>query len=169
MAQASPSIFNKRATERLRSPDDLDKYVQVTNPSVWAVLGACVALLLGLLAWGIFGTVSTNVASTGVARDGRVLCYLPADDATRVHEGDDAYVSGVPMRLATLSAIPLSRDEARQALDSDYLVSTLLVDDWAYQVTLEGDTSTLPEGVPLDVSITTERIAPISLILGGKR
>lgn len=77
MAQASPSIFNKRATERLRSPDDLEKYVQVTNPSVWVVLGACIALLAGLLAWGIFGTVSTNVSAQGGAgrRSGGVLPF----------------------------------------------------------------------------------------------
>ena len=58
-------------------------------------------------------------------------------------------------------------DEAGKILASDYLVSTLVSGDWANQVTFDGDTTGLADGVPLRVSITTERIAPISLILGG--
>lgn len=167
MAQASRSIFNKRATEKLRSPDDLEKYVQVTNPSVWVVLAACVALLVGLLSWGIFGSVTTSVTSTGVVVDGQAMCFLPAEGAARVHVGDAASVGGTTMRLAELSTVPLSREEAKEVLESDYLVATLLGADWGYQVTFEGDASALPDGVPLAVSITTERIAPMSLILGG--
>lgn len=168
MAQASPSIFNKNATERLRSPDDLDKYVQVTNPSVWVIMAACIAFLTGLLAWGVFGTVSTNVTSTGVVENGRVTCFVPADEAMKLHVGDTANVDGTNVELAAISAVPLSRDEASKLLESDYLAATLFTSDWCYQVTFEGDASTLPEGVPLTVSITTERVAPISLMLGGE-
>ena len=32
MAEQTRTIFNQRAAEKLRSPDDLDKYVRVTNP-----------------------------------------------------------------------------------------------------------------------------------------
>lgn len=167
MAQASPSIFNKRATEQLRSPDDLDKYVQVTNPSVWVVLAACVALLAGLLAWGVFGTVSTNVASMGVVAGGRTMCFLSAEDAAHVRVGDTAVMGGVTLEISEISEVPLSRDEAAEFLESDYLVATLLGDGWAYQVTFLGDNAQLAEGVPLPVSITTERVAPISLVLGG--
>ena len=69
MADAKTSIFNKRATEKLRSPDDLDKYVRVTSPSVWVILAACIILIVGLLAWGLFGAVTTNVQATGVVFD----------------------------------------------------------------------------------------------------
>ena len=169
MAQASPSIFNKRATERLRSPDDLEKYVQVTNPSVWVVLGACIALLAGLLAWGIFGTVSTNVSAQGVRVDDQVVCFLSVEDAARVHIGDAASVDGSPMKVSAVSVVPLSRDEAGAALSNDYLMATLFEGDWAYQVVFEGEAQELSMGVPLTVSITTERIAPISLVLGGDR
>ena len=167
MADVGSSIFNKRATEKLRSPDDLDRYVRVTNPSVWVVLAACAALLVGLLAWGVFGAVTTSVSTTGVVANGKAMCFLSADDTAKVKEGDAAYVSGVPMKVAGVSKVPLSRDEARDELGSDYLVSTLLSDDWEYQVSFDGDTSVLEQGVPLTVSITTERIAPISLILRG--
>ena len=168
MAQSIPSIFNQRATERLRSPDDLDKYVQVTNPSVWVVLAACVSLLVGLLSWGVFGSVNTNVAATGAVVDGRAVCFLAAEDAARVHVGDEVNVAGNMMEVSQISAIPLSREEARGLLDNDYLMATVFGGDWAYEVILSGDTSGLAFGVPIPMSITTERVAPISLVLGGK-
>ncbi|MBR0404858.1 MAG: hypothetical protein IJI68_06600 [Eggerthellaceae bacterium] len=167
MVDASSSIFNKNATQRLRSPDDLDKFVRVTNPNVWVVLAACLALLAGLLAWGVLGSVTTSVSSTGVSVGSNAMCFLTAEDAAKVHEGDDAFVGGEQMRVAKVAPIPVSRDEAGKILKSDYLVSTLMSGDWAYQVTFDGDTSELADGVPLTVSITVERIAPITLIFGS--
>lgn len=166
MADEPGSIFNRKAAEKLRSPDDLDRYVKVTNPSVWAVLAACAALLAGLLAWGVFGAVSTSVSATGVSVDGRAMCFLAADDAAKVHAGDDAYVGGAQMEVGSVAAVPLSRDEAHAELGNDYLTSSLVPGDWAYQVVFDGDAGGLAEGVPLAVSITTERVAPIALILG---
>lgn len=66
MAQPERSIFNEKAASKLRSPDDLDKYVRVTNPSMWAILVACIALLAGLFSWAFFGSVSASVGATGV-------------------------------------------------------------------------------------------------------
>ena len=165
MADASSSIFNKKATEKLRSPDDLDKYVRVTNPSVWVVLAACFCLIFALLAWGFFGAVTTNVAKTGVAIDGKVMCFLSSDEIAGVDPGDIGNVSGERMHVAEVSAVPVSPGEAKKILKDDYLVSALVSGDWAYVVTFEGDTSELSEGVPLKVNITTSRVSPISLIL----
>ena len=45
------SVFTKKATDKLRSPDDLDEYVRVTYPNVWIVLAACAILVIGLFAF----------------------------------------------------------------------------------------------------------------------
>ena len=71
------------------------------------------------------------------------------------------------MKVAGVSAVPLSRSEAREILMNDYLVNTLMQDDWAYCVSFDGDAAKLTQNVPLAVSITVERITPIRLILGG--
>ena len=170
MADVGASIFNKKATEKLRSPDDLDKYVRVTNPSVWVILIACVVLLAGLLMWGIFGTVSTNVSATGVYMHGEVVCFLDGEKASKVHLGDVANVSGEKMSVSSISSVPLSREEAKAHLDSDYLVSSLVAGDWAYYVQFEGDGSyDFRESTPLSITITTERVAPLSLVLGANK
>ena len=72
------------------------------------------------------------------------------------------------MQVAGVAAVPLSRGEAEEILNSEYLATTLVKDNWAYQVTFEGDVSNLATGVPLAVEITTSRVAPISLVLGGR-
>lgn len=167
MADMAKAIFNRKATEKLRSPDDLDKYVQVTNPSVWIVLVACIALLAGLLAWGIFGTVATSVTAAGVSVKGEAMCFLPAETVSKVQVGDVANVGGKLLTVESISDLPSSRDEIDALITSDYLVSTLVMDDWTYIVRFEGDTSGLKDGIPLSVNITTERMAPIELILGG--
>jgi hypothetical protein len=96
------------------------------------------------------------------------MCFLSAEDAAKVSVGDAASVGGVRTSVAEVTAVPLSRDEARERLGSDYLVSTLVKGDWAYLVTFEriDDDSNLAQGVPLSVDITTERVAPIRLLLG---
>ena len=167
MADAPTSIFNKRATEKLRNPDDLDKYLRVTNPSVWVVLVACIALLIGLLSWGVFGSVSTNVSTLGVVAKGQAMCFMSAEDVARVELGDVANFGGTTLRVSEVAAVPSSEFEVWELIESDYLVSVFVPDEWAYKVTFEGDISNLDELVPVSVSITTERVAPISLILGG--
>lgn len=167
MADLPRSIFNRNATAKLRSPDDLDKYVRVTNPSIWVILAACIALLAGLLSWGVFGSVTTSVSTTGVCVDGKAMCFLSAEDVSKVNEGDPALVDGVKVTVAEVASVPVSRGEASKVLVSDYLVSELVKGDWAYQVVFDGKTDELADKVPLTVIITTERIAPISLILGG--
>lgn len=168
MAEYESSIFNQKAAEKLRSPDDLNKYVRVTNPSVWVVLFAFSALIVGLLSWGVFGSVTTSVSATGVVVNGEAMCFLSAEDVVKVDEGDAVIVDGKPMTVSEIAAMPLSRGETDSILKSDFLVSSLVKGDWAYQVVFSGDSGSLASGVPLSVSITVERIAPINLIFGGE-
>lgn len=164
MADATDMVFNRKAVERLRNPDDLDKFVRVTNPSAWLVLAACFALLVGLLAWGMFGTVATNISTLGACIDGVPMCFLSADQASKVHVGDTANFGDRLLSVASISDVPASRNELSDLIKNDYLVSSLAQDDWAYIVRFEGDSSGLKSGVPISLSITIDQIAPMSLL-----
>jgi HlyD family secretion protein len=59
-------IFRKVALERLSSPEQLDQLVQVTDPRGWLSLTALTALILGALAWGIWGSVPTQAHGEGI-------------------------------------------------------------------------------------------------------
>lgn len=139
--------------------------MRVTNPSVWVVLAACAALLIGLLAWGVFGTVTTRVGTTSTCVNGQVVCFLSAEDASKINVGDVANVDGNLMEVASIDALPMSRAEVREIVGGDYLASTLTGADWSYAVYFDGEGDYgFAEGIPLPASITTERIAPITLI-----
>ena len=167
MADETSNIFTKKASDKLRSPDDLDEYVRVTNPSVWVVLAACAILMIGLFAWGFFGTASTSVGAQGTYVNGEVVCFLPAENASKVHVGDVANVDGQLMEVASISSVPVSRIEAREIVGSDFLTNTLVAGDWTYVVRFSGGGGhSFVEGIPLTIAITTEQIAPIDLIFG---
>ncbi|MBQ9057790.1 MAG: hypothetical protein IJ125_01240 [Atopobiaceae bacterium] len=167
MADAASSIFNKKAADKLRSADDLDRYVQVTNPGVWMVLIASVALLIGLFAWGVFGSVTTTINTMGVSVGDTTVCFLNAEEVSKIHIGDETRVGVKRLEVKSISAMPLSRAEAKEILGSDYLAETLVTENWEYFVTFTGETDGIDYGKPFDMSITVERVAPISLLLGG--
>ena len=170
MANETNEIFTKKAADKLRSPDDLDEYVRITNPSIWVVLGGCAVLLIGLFAWGFFGTAETRVGATGTCVKGEVFCFLPSDKVSSIHEGDIANVSGEQMKVASISTVPVSYAEARQLVGSDYLASTIVGDEWTYVVRFASDNKpNLAADIPLSINITTERIAPISLVFGNAK
>ena len=61
------SIFRQKSIDRVSSPEQLNDYIRVTTPTVWLVLLALVILLLGMLAWSVFGTVQ-GVDAHGTAQ-----------------------------------------------------------------------------------------------------
>lgn len=165
MAEAR-SIFNQQARNRLNSPDDLDKYVRVTTPSVWVVLVGILALLLGVLGWGVFGSVATSVQAKGLITSDKAMCFIAPEAASRVEAGDAVSIGGEVLRVDTVDSVPLSREEVKEVLGSEYLADTLVTGDWSYVVSLTGDTSKLETDMPLSATITVDQVSPISLILG---
>ena len=157
---------NKNATAP-QNVDDLEKSLQVTPPSAWIVLGAFTALMAGLLVWAVFGTVATTVHAKSVVVDGTVICLLSEEEAAITHAGDEAVIRGARFEVEYVTFVPVSRDEVKQEVKLDYLADALLEDSWGYAIFLTGDTSELPENVPLDTVITVERTSPISLVLGN--
>ena len=151
----------------MHSADELEKSVRVTPPSVWVALVAFAVLLAGLLAWALFGTIATRVPTTATVIKGRAMCFLSEKDVVKTHVGDQANVNGATLKVSEISTLPVSRTEASKVAPGDYLVDALMPGDWAYQVSFEGDTSKLPEGVPLSMEITVERLAPYRLLLRG--
>ena len=168
MARFNSNLFNKKAVEKLQSPEALDRYVRVARPGVWVILVACALLLGGLIVWGIFGTVYVNVNGTCVRMDDQVLCFLSEENTSHIRVGNDATVESAHLSVASISDNPLSYNEVKEIVQSDYLVSKLVGDEeWVYEVDLDGDdVSELKEGVSLSVSITTDHVSPFDLVFG---
>lgn len=161
-------LFNKASLERISSPEKLNDYIQVANPSIWMILGAVILLLAAVLVWGIFGSVSTSYTVKGVASGGEIVCYINANEGINLEEGMQASITGdmkgaVVGEISSVSATPLSYMEAAAGIESDYAVYTLNLADWNMKATVSAD-SDFTEGAIYSVSITTESIRPIDLV-----
>ena len=49
----SKDIFRKSSLDRMSSPEKLNDYIKVSNPSVWIILGAIAAILIAVIIWGV--------------------------------------------------------------------------------------------------------------------
>ena len=75
-APAEPSrIFRQAALDKLSSPEQLDELVTIAETRGWIAAAGLGLVLVVFLAWGFFGTVSTEVEADGilVRRGGRVV------------------------------------------------------------------------------------------------
>ena len=153
------------AASSVRSLDELDRVLKITTPGIWMVLLACFALLAGVLAWGMFGTVSEGVSASGIVEDGKLICILGPDEVKLIAEGDTAVIDGQTLIVEKIADIPVSREEALKLLGSEYLVSENMNGDWAWPVTLvPADGSGLSDGTVLNFEIITRRISPLSMV-----
>lgn len=159
--KTQPTIFNAKATERLRSPDDLDKIVQVPNPNKLVVLGAAAVLLAGLLIWGFLGTSAPNVVVKGAVISGTPMCFVDARSAETLSPGDEAFIGGKAVEVLYVSRLPFSSKEATELVDWPALAPVIVNEGWNYQVIFQGDAADLPERVPLSVQIFPDLKPPI--------
>ena len=76
-------IFRKKSLESLRSPEGLNEYLRVTNPAIWAVLGAVLLLLAALFLWSGFTSFESYVKGKANAQDGVLTILFDDENAER--------------------------------------------------------------------------------------
>lgn len=155
------SVFRQKSMERLTSPEQMNDYIRVSNPSVWMLLAAVIVLLIGVCVWGAFGHLDTVVQTGGVCEDGRLTVYLSESDFVKldgevilsVGEAEYAVVSDV-------AGMPILLDESTDP----YLLHLigLSVGDWAH--VLSAEAPDLKDGV-YTVSVIIERVRPLDFVL----
>ncbi len=69
------NLLREKSLKRVQSPEALNDYIRVTSPSVWLVLAALVLLLVGMLVWSVFGTVTVH-AEDGSTEEIHPISYV---------------------------------------------------------------------------------------------
>lgn len=95
---AENEIFRKTSLERISSPEKLNEYIKITNPSLIAILVAIFAILAACCSWIFSGNIPKYMDITGVAvtkSDGNqyIYSYVPISSAKRMSEGMEAQIS----------------------------------------------------------------------------
>lgn len=136
------SIFRKESIEKINSPGQLNRYIRVADPGVWLVLCAVLLLLLGVIVWGIFGSVETAVPAEVKLEAAAAVCYVDAEDAAQVQEGMEIRIGKNTGRI--VSTLEGAADENHGAFAAE----------------IEG----LEDG-SYEASVIIEKIAPVSFVI----
>ena len=156
------TIFRKARLDRISSPEQLHDYIKVSNPSIWIVLAAVLALLAALFAWGIWGSIPTTLTLTGDAKGGEVVCYLSGEDAAKITQGMAVSIGSTAGVVERVDSAPLSYAEAAAGYENDYTVHALSLSDWNTRIVVRAD---VPDGLQ-QLTIVSDAVAPISFLIG---
>jgi hypothetical protein len=160
-----PDLFRKESIQRISSPEQLDDYIHVSNPSVWIVIAAVIVLIAGAIVWMVTSTLETNIAAYAVKEeDGIFIAYISPDKATAIRPGAKVMLGGSAGSVKGVQAAPLSYTEARLLLPSDYAAYALGLGEWNVRVTLTSDAAVNAPGDIAPVTITTSSESPLNLI-----
>lgn len=98
MDERESGLFRKSTLERVTSPEQLNEYIKVTNPSlILMLIGLFVAVISGAI-WMFFGGIPETVSLNGVIieepnKPQEVCCYVPISTSKRLKEGMDVQIS----------------------------------------------------------------------------
>lgn len=151
------SIFRQKSIDKISSPEKLNDYVKVTNPSIWVILIGIVLILVGMFVWGICGEVDTYIDAKVAVSKGSAFVYVSEDDSQRINAGMDIAIDGADYVLDVSAKSLLKASEA----DAYILhVSGLDNNEWVCSIPVE---CKLTDGI-YDGRIMVERIVPIYFI-----
>lgn len=141
--KAQPSgqtLFREKTLERISSPEKLTDYLRVTNPGIWAVLGAVILLLGGLLLWSTIGTLETKASAKVIVE--HHVAIVVTDSSSAIKEG-------MPVHI----------------LAEDYLIAATSEDEYGrvYGIT----EVPLPDG-SYSGTVVVEQVRPIDFLLESK-
>lgn len=162
-------MFRDTALRRMSSADDLDRYVKVTNPSAWVLIGAVAALIVAALIWGLTASLPLNTTVTGVVKNGEIVCFLPLDEKSMATTDSKVTAAGYETHIVSVDGDPHSQREVAAALNSDYAVESLRLAQWSYKVTvaIPGELASWGEDDDVPIRITTKEVAPLAYLFGG--
>ena len=85
---AVKQLYREKNITRISSPEQLNDYLKVTKPAVWAVLAAIVLMLVGTLIWGSFAYIGSSVEGIAEVENGTMTVYFKDGSfAGNVQEG----------------------------------------------------------------------------------
>ena len=154
-------LFREKSLERVSSPEQLNDYIRVTNPSVWIALAAVVFLLIGICVWGVFGKLDTVLTVGAITEGDRTVCYVKESDIGSVSPDLNVRLNGEVYGISQIAVQPIQIG----ADFPDYLthLGELSQGEWVYAVVLDGAAGA--DGGIYEAQIVMESVAPMSFVI----
>ena len=97
------SLFRKDSMERISSPEQLNDYLRVTNPTIWVLMIAIILLLVGMFIWGYFAYIESYASGTAEVSGGKMVVYFDdSQQAENVEAGMLVEVGSVSTLIASV-------------------------------------------------------------------
>ncbi|MBR2794498.1 MAG: hypothetical protein IKE16_07610 [Solobacterium sp.] len=152
------SLFREKSMEQFSSPEQLNDYIKITNPSLILILVAIIALLAGTIVWGMLGTIDAEAKVTARVDNRKVSAYLSSADATQLNATSVILISGNHYPVTGVSD-PMKASDGLS--ESDLELFHLKPMDIIVAVSSECD---LTDGV-YSATVVMQQLKPMDLIL----
>lgn len=152
-------LYRESSSRRTVSPEQLNDYIKVCSPAVWAVLIGVVVLLAGVCVWGIFGRLETTAQAVAISDGSSVVCYVKEVDAAYAQTGGTVRVNGAEYAVTA----PLQQAvQADGEPFTDYAlhVGAMQRGEWVCGAQIN---AALPAGV-YSAELVTESVAPMEFM-----
>ena len=154
-------LFREKSLERVSSPEQLNDYIRVTNPSVWIALIAVISLLIGICIWSVFGKLDTHLTVGAITEGNQTICYVKESDIDSVSPGMKVHLEDTEYTISQIALQPVQTDETFP----EYLahLGQITEGEWVYAVVLDGTAGA--DGGIYEAQIVIESIAPMSFVI----
>ena len=100
-------IFREKSLEQISSPEQMNDYLQVTNPAVWLVLVAIILLLAGMLIWSSIASIDSFATGTAQVENGSmVITFDDIQIASDVEPGMKVTVGDASETITSVGTAP---------------------------------------------------------------
>lgn len=101
------SLYRKASMDRIESPEQLNDYLRVTNPSVWIILAAAVLILAGGLIWGASAYIDSFVTGSAEVKNGVMTISFEDETLARnVEAGMNVTVGDTETAIVSVGYTP---------------------------------------------------------------
>lgn len=159
-ANMNNTLFRKKNIDRISSPEQLNDYIHISNPSAWIILAAFSILLVGICIWGIFGKLDTTLSVVAIKKGNHVVCCVKEADYEKIQVGMIVAIDEKEFSVTGMEKTPIPVDGSI----SEYAkhLGTLIDGEWIHYVYT--DCPLELEGDVFPAKIVIERIHPLYFV-----
>jgi len=151
-------LFRQKSLDRVSSPENLDKYIKATTPSLWLLLGSIIILLIGVLVWASVGKIP-SYSDIGIRiQEREMVFYIQETDQEKLCDESYVQIGDVKYEISSVTG-----PELVNASTDTFLMDAagLKAGDWYYVITCR---TGLRDG-QYKGKIVFEKISPIHYII----
>ena len=155
------SLFREKAYKKTLSPEQINDYIKTTGPGVWLTLSAIILLVLGMVVWGVCGTLEITIPSVTVCEDGKSYCYIAEKDIDKILSDSYIKIEDAVYKINKVSEepVPVSEEISPYGMH----LGSFENNEWVYRAQID---ATLKDGV-YKTYIVSDCVSPISLLWNG--